>query len=107
MDLSAPPQPLTPVLQRDPVTMLWQIRLAGLVLTLLWDAMGLALVLISTGKHDSLTNCPWKLQLFGGVAEYRSHWAWGAPDGGSGKCFPGGHASAALAFLAVPLSLSK
>lgn len=157
-----------------PSTALWQISLAGLVLTLLWDATGLdlwvmtqlgspqgfalqhnwwletvlhqwarqlawvvlavlawmvwrplgffwrmprrqraemlvgvllALVLISTGKHYSLTSCPWDLQLFGGVAEYRSHWAWGVPDGGAGKCFPGGHASAALAFLAVPLSL--
>ena len=65
----------------------------------------LALALISTTKHFSLTSCPWDLRLFGGVAEYRSHWAWGVADGGAGKCFPGGHASAALAFLAVPLSL--
>lgn len=65
----------------------------------------LALLLISTLKHHSLSSCPWDLQQFGGVAEYRSHWAWGLPDGGPGKCFPGGHASAAFAFLALPLSL--
>ncbi|MBB1076838.1 phosphatase PAP2 family protein [Rhodoferax sp. 4810] len=64
-----------------------------------------ALALISYAKHFSLTSCPWDLQQFGGVAVYHSHWAWGVPDGGSGKCFPGGHASSALAFLAVPLSL--
>lgn len=65
----------------------------------------LALVLVSTAKHHSLSSCPWDLQQFGGVAQYRSHWAWGMPDGGPGKCFPGGHASAAFAFLALPLSL--
>lgn len=65
----------------------------------------LALALISTFKHFSLTSCPWDLRLFGGLAAYRSHWDWGVPDGGAGRCFPGGHASAALAFLAVPLSL--
>jgi len=65
----------------------------------------LALVLISTAKHHSLTSCPWDLRQFGGMADYRSHWAWGVSDGGPGKCFPGGHASAALAFLALPLGL--
>jgi len=170
----APPRPLTASSSRHPSWSLWQISLVGLALTLLWDAAGLdlwvmtqlgssqgfalqhnwwletvlhqggrqlawavlaglalmvwrplggfrrlprqmrtemllgvllALVLISTAKHFSLTSCPWDLQQFGGVATYRSHWAWGVPDGGAGKCFPGGHASAALAFLAVPLSL--
>ncbi len=64
-----------------------------------------ALALISSAKHFSLTSCPWDLQQFGGVATYQSHWLWGVPDGGSGRCFPGGHASAALAYLAVPLGL--
>lgn len=64
-----------------------------------------ALVLINVIKHSSLTSCPWDLRLFGGVAEYRSHWSWGVSDGGPGRCFPGGHASAALAFLALPLGL--
>ncbi|WP_264567993.1 phosphatase PAP2 family protein [Rhodoferax antarcticus] len=65
----------------------------------------LALLLINVIKHDSLISCPWDLRLFGGVAEYRSHWSWGVSDGGPGRCFPGGHASAALAFLALPLGL--
>ena len=174
MSLSAPPQPLTHAFQPNPLTTLWQISLAGLVLTLLWDATGLdmwvmrqlgsaqgfalqhnwwletmlhqrarqlawvvlaalalmvwrpsgffrrlprhqrtemllgvlvSLAFISTAKHFSLTSCPWDLQQFGGVATYQSHWLWGVSDGGAGQCFPGGHASAALAFLAVPLSL--
>lgn len=166
--------PNYPVAQQHPSRTLWQISLAGLLLTLLWDATGLdlwvmtqlgspqgfalqhnwwlevvlhqrarqlawvvlaglalmvwrpqgffkrlprhqrvemllgvlvSLAFISTAKQFSLTSCPWDLQLFGGAAEYRSHWSWGVPDGGPGRCFPGGHASAALAFLAVPIGL--
>lgn len=174
MLLSTSIQPLQPTSERNPTTTLWQLSLIGLTLTLLWDATGLdlwvmtqlgspqgfalqhnwwletvlhqwmrqlawvilallalmvwrplgvfrrlprqqraemllgtllALLLINVIKHDSLTSCPWDLRLFGGVAEYRSHWSWGVPDGGPGRCFPGGHASAALAFLALPLGL--
>ena len=174
MPISVPHQPTRPTELGNPATPLWPITLAGLALTLLWDATGLdlwvmtqwgtaqgfalqhnwwletvlhqrarqlawvvlaalalmvwrplgvfrrlprhqraemllgvllALALISLAKHYSLTSCPWDLQLFGGVATYQSHWLWGVPDGGAGQCFPGGHASAALAFLAVPLSL--
>lgn len=174
MSLSARLHPTQPAEPSHLAPALWPITLAGLALTLLWDAAGLdvwvmtqwgtaqgfalqhnwwletvlhqwarvlawvvlaalalmvwrplggfrrlprrqrlemllgvllALVLISTAKHMSLTSCPWDLQQFGGAAQYRSHWAWGVPDGGAGQCFPGGHASAALAFLAVPLSL--
>lgn len=59
-------------------------------------------------KHTSLTSCPWELRVFGGVAEHVSHWAWGVPDQGSGKCFPGGHASSAFGFIAacLPFALS-
>lgn len=63
----------------------------------------LSLLLVSAIKHYSQTSCPWDLQAFGGTAHYVSHWAWGLQDGGSGRCFPGGHASAALAYLALPL----
>lgn len=62
-----------------------------------------ALLAISLMKHFSLTSCPWELQTFGGAASYVSHWQWGLADGGGGKCFPGGHASSALAFLALAL----
>jgi membrane-associated PAP2 superfamily phosphatase len=51
-------------------------------------------------KHFSLTSCPWDLVEFGGRAAYVSHWQMGLSDGGSGHCFPSGHASSAFAFLA-------
>lgn len=63
----------------------------------------LSLITISTLKSFSLSSCPWELQDFGGVAAYVSHWQWGMPDGGSGRCFPGGHVSSAFAFLALAL----
>lgn len=63
----------------------------------------LSLITISTLKQFSLTSCPWDLQAFGGPAVYVSHWQWGVLDGGSGRCFPGGHVSSALAFLALTL----
>ena len=58
-----------------------------------------ALLTISTIKLYSHTSCPWDLQQFGGVATYVSHWAWGLRDGGTGGCFPAGHASAGFAFI--------
>jgi len=58
-----------------------------------------ALLVVSTVKLYSRTSCPWDLQAFGGVATYVSHWAWGVRDGGTGGCFPAGHASAGFAFI--------
>ena len=58
-----------------------------------------ALLVISILKMHSHTSCPWDLREFGGVATHVSHWAWGVRDGGSGSCFPAGHASAGFAFL--------
>lgn len=63
----------------------------------------LSLLVVTAIKRISLTSCPWELEAFGGVARHVSHWAWGVADGGSGHCFPGGHASSALAFLAISL----
>jgi membrane-associated PAP2 superfamily phosphatase len=63
----------------------------------------LNLLAVSLIKHHSQTSCPWELQAFGGPARYVSHWALGQSDGGSGHCFPGGHASSAFAFLALCL----
>ncbi|MFP5466120.1 MAG: phosphatase PAP2 family protein [Gammaproteobacteria bacterium] len=63
----------------------------------------LSLLAINLIKLSSLTSCPWALADFGGTARYVSHWAWGMPDGGSGRCFPGGHASSALAFVGLCL----
>lgn len=60
----------------------------------------LSLALISTLKYFSHTSCPWDLAEFGGTGSYLSHWAWGQRDGGSGRCFPAGHAAAGFAFFA-------
>lgn len=59
-----------------------------------------SLTAVSVVKNLSHTSCPWDLAEFGGVARYVSHWQWGVSDGGSGRCFPGGHASAGFAFVA-------
>lgn len=75
-----------------------------------WQALaGVLMCLLLAGlmKRYSTTSCPWDLQAFGGVARYVSHWNWGALDGGSGRCFPGGHASAAFAFWPVALAWSQ
>ena len=52
-------------------------------------------------KRVSATSCPWDLAEFGGVAMYVSHWRFGPADGGSGHCFPSGHAVAAFAFFGL------
>lgn len=59
----------------------------------------LALAAVGVAKNLSSTSCPWDLAEFGGVARYASHWAWGLVDGGGGRCFPAGHASAGFAFI--------
>ena len=65
------------------------------------------LAVISLIKRASLTSCPWDLTEFGGAAQYVSHWAFGARDGGGGHCFPSGHASAAFAYLAGGWALAR
>lgn len=62
-----------------------------------------SLLVVSLIKRASLTSCPWDLTEFGGMARYVSHWALGVGDGGGAHCFPGGHASAALAFVGAAL----
>jgi len=59
----------------------------------------LAVLAVSSIKALSRTSCPWDLSAFGRAAHYVSHWALGTQDGGSGRCFPAGHASAGFAFL--------
>ena len=49
-----------------------------------------SLAVVAILKRSSATSCPWDLSLFGGVAEYVSHWRWGVHDGGAGRCFPAG-----------------
>ena len=59
-----------------------------------------AIALTTLVKRFSDSSCPWDLAEFGGMARYVSHWTWGVRDGGPGHCFPAGHASAALGFVA-------
>lgn len=61
----------------------------------------LALLAVNLIKNYSLTSCPWDLKQFGGTAVYVSHWLWSTGDGGPGRCFPGGHASAGFAFMGL------
>lgn len=58
-----------------------------------------SVLVVSLVKTSSRTSCPWDLQAFGGTATHVSHWAWGVVDGGPGRCFPAGHASAAFAYV--------
>lgn len=72
-----------------------RLLLVGLVL--------LSLLTVNLVKINSRTSCPWDLHAFGGSARYVSHWLLSVGDGGAGRCFPGGHASSALAFFALCL----
>ncbi|MDB5753104.1 MAG: (acid phosphatase) superfamily protein-like protein [Ramlibacter sp.] len=64
-----------------------------LAVTTLCAALAVAVL-----KRFSATSCPWDLSLFGGFARYASHWS-AVPDGGSGHCFPAGHASSGFSFI--------
>ncbi len=60
-----------------------------------------AVVIVSLVKNHNGTSCPWDLTDFGGLIPASSHWlGFLVPDGGSGRCFPAGHASAGFAFVA-------
>lgn len=59
----------------------------------------ISLLVVTVLKNIDSTSCPWDLAEFGGTAIYVSHWQWGRFDGGTGRCFPAGHASAAFCFL--------
>lgn len=60
----------------------------------------LSVSIIGLIKAASNTSCPSALAEFGGVAHHVSHWASVfITDGGSGGCFPAGHASAGFAFV--------
>ena len=67
-----------------------------------WNAiMLLAIVAVPAIKRFSLSSCPWDLAVYGGVAQYVSHWRFGIADGGGGHCFPSGHAVAAFGFFGL------
>ena len=65
-----------------------------------WLAVTLVCLLaVPALKQLSTTSCPWDLAEFGGTARHVSHWHVGLSDGGPGRCFPSGHATAAFAFF--------
>ena len=67
-----------------------------------------ATALVSLFKTSGATSCPWDLREFGGMARHVSHWtSWLAGDGGPGRCFPAGHASAGFAFAAGFFALRR
>jgi len=90
---------------RWPVGPLRRLRLAERVQLAL--SVVVSVVVVSLIKTTSHTSCPWDLQDFGGVAHHVSHWAWGVRDGGPGRCFPGGHASAAFAYMGGYFALRR
>ncbi|MDB5890367.1 MAG: phosphoethanolamine transferase [Polaromonas sp.] len=60
----------------------------------------LAAAVVSLIKSFSAISCPWSLADFGGIAHYSAHWRYLLqPDGGSGGCFPAGHAVSGFAFV--------
>jgi membrane-associated PAP2 superfamily phosphatase len=79
-------------------------RLAFAVLSLL-----LCLITVAWIKRHSQVSCPWELREVGGLATYLNHgWPWShghQADGGSGQCFPGGHANTGFAWLGLYVAL--
>ncbi|MEJ5992608.1 phosphatase PAP2 family protein [Ramlibacter sp. PS3R-8] len=60
----------------------------------------LAALVVSMLKVGSHTSCPWELNEFGSVARYATHWTL-RRDGGTGRCFPAGHAASGFSFVAA------
>ncbi len=78
------------------ISMARRLQLAGTTLA--------AALAVSTLKGFSGASCPWDMVDFGGVARPSSlglpHWLHLVEgDGGSGRCFPAGHASSGFAFV--------
>jgi membrane-associated PAP2 superfamily phosphatase len=69
------------------------------------------LLLVLVFRHYSASSCPWDLAAFGGAntggGAWVSQWNWWLTDGGPGKCFPSGHASAGFAFIAIFFAMHK
>lgn len=80
---------------------LHRVERLQLVITALSGALAVALF-----KSFSTTSCPWDLAAFGGTAQHVSHWLRLA-DGGSGHCFPAGHASSGFAFVGGYFALQR
>lgn len=51
-------------------------------------------------KSVSAHPCPWELDVFGGAAQWHALFDAAAANRGSGRCWPGGHASGGFALIA-------
>ncbi len=82
-------------------------RQNGLRKSARWAVAGtmMAVLVVQWLKWISATTCPWDLHLFGGHADLVSHWNFRITDGGPGRCFPAGHASAGFALLPAWVAL--
>lgn len=79
----------------------WLTRLSGSQRLQLAVTTLLALFAVSAIKSLTGISCPWDEVQFGGSARHASHWVrMFQADGGSGRCFPAGHASGGFAFIA-------
>ena len=87
-------RPLTPTLRLERNAQRWWF------LTML-----LCIAAISLLKYLSKSSCPWDLAMFGGTAQYLSHWDFALSDGGPGRCFPSGHVSGAFALMAISFAV--
>lgn len=87
----------------------WHLRGLTQAQRVWWLLSTLGCVLLINGLRSlSATSCPWELREFGGTVPHAiSHWNLLAADGGSGRCFPSGHASTAFAFLPGWLALRR
>ena len=63
--------------------------------------MMLASAAVSTLKARSAHSCPWDMAAYGGSAEHFPTLAVTPLNAGPGHCFPGGHASAGFALMAL------
>jgi membrane-associated PAP2 superfamily phosphatase len=69
------------------------------------------LLLVLLFRRYSASSCPCDWAAFGGAntggGAWVSHWNLWLTDGGPGKCFPSGHASAGFAFIAMFFTINK
>lgn len=64
-------------------------------------AMALGTTTVSILKSRSPHSCPWEIQGFGGTATHFPTFGLVPLNAGPGHCFPGGHASAGFALMAL------
>ena len=64
-------------------------------------AMAVGTTTVSVLKATSAHSCPWEIQGYGGSAEHFRTFSLIPANPGPGHCFPGGHASAGFALMAL------